>query len=100
MYIIICRRFIEREFYLLWIIVYANDECEKAKTYDKILANKEYRKTQDVCATILLRFSRDPLNWMVVSISSSYRYYCYEFTHATFSGELPWEDWNQLMQKT
>jgi hypothetical protein len=33
-----CRRFIEREFYLLCIIVYANNECEKAMTLDKILA--------------------------------------------------------------
>lgn len=38
MYIVICRRFIERELYLLWITVYANNECEKAMTYDKILA--------------------------------------------------------------
>ena len=34
----ICKTFIEREFYLLLIIVYANDECEKAMKYDKILA--------------------------------------------------------------
>lgn len=38
MYIVIYRRFIEREFYLLWIRVYANNECEQAMTYDKILA--------------------------------------------------------------